>query len=47
MKEGYKQYLKKNMYGTACSKDLFKALEDVSGKPVEKVCGCGFHTVTT
>lgn len=37
MKKGYNKYLADNKYGTACSSDLWNAMESVSGKPVAKV----------
>lgn len=37
MKKGYNKYLSDNKFGTACSSDLWDALEWASGKPVAKV----------
>lgn len=37
MKKGYTKYLSDNKFATACTPDLWSALESVSSKPVGKV----------
>ena len=37
MKKGYIKYLSDNKFATACTPDLWSAMESVSGKPVTKV----------